>query len=283
MYRFSQNMVWLRWTSLEMSEVVDPFAGEENKDRNFVTALARGLDLLRCFRANEIELTNTDFAERTKLPKATISRLTYTLCKLGYLVADPRTGTYRLGAGVLQLGFGVLSGMDIGRRAEEELRNLCDGPNSYVTVAIGEQHRLDVIYVATQASHEDVSLTARVGSRLPLFFSAMGRSILVGMHEREREALFAQAEALDPDMAKSARDSFDAACAEYEADGYCRSYGDWRADVNGISVPVFSLGARRVYGMNIGGPSFHVKVKQLENYYAPRLIAAAERLSVRQF
>ena len=51
----------------------------ETKDRNFVTALARGLDVLRCFRENETALTNTDFSERTGLPKATVSRLTHTL------------------------------------------------------------------------------------------------------------------------------------------------------------------------------------------------------------
>ena len=55
------------------------------KDRNFVTALARGLEVLRCFRPNEIELTNAEFAERTGLAKATISRLTHTLCELDYL------------------------------------------------------------------------------------------------------------------------------------------------------------------------------------------------------
>ncbi len=43
--------------------------GDEEKDRNFITALARGLDILRCFRPNEIELTNQDFAQRTGLPK----------------------------------------------------------------------------------------------------------------------------------------------------------------------------------------------------------------------
>ena len=40
-----------------------------DKDRNFVTALARGLELLRCFRDGEVTLTNSDFSERTGLPR----------------------------------------------------------------------------------------------------------------------------------------------------------------------------------------------------------------------
>ena len=49
------------------------------KDRQFVTALARGLEILRCFQAGDPALGNQDIAERTGLPKPTVSRLTHTL------------------------------------------------------------------------------------------------------------------------------------------------------------------------------------------------------------
>lgn len=254
---------------------------DDDKDRNFVTALARGLDVLRCFRPNEVELTNTDISERTGLPKPTVSRLTYTLCKLEYLVADPRTGAYRLGAGVLQLGFGVLAGMEIASRASEVMRELGSGPNSYITVALGERTRDEVIYLAVQSSVEDVALTMHVGSRLPLFFSAIGRAILIGMEEEDRETAFAQANRFDPEGDAARRASFEDAQAEFAANGYCSAYGDWRADVNGIAVPVYSLNGSRIYGLNVGGPSFHVKRKQLETHYAKRLIEAGRLLSLR--
>ena len=96
----------------------------EGKDRNFVTALARGLEILRCFRRGDLTLTNSDFSERTGLPKATISRLTHTLCELDYLVADTRVGTYRLSAGVLRLGFSRLAAMDMRDRAKHEMHAL---------------------------------------------------------------------------------------------------------------------------------------------------------------
>ena len=253
----------------------------ETKDRNFVTALARGLDVLRCFRENETALTNTDFSERTGLPKATVSRLTHTLVELDYLVADARTGTYRLGAGVLQLGFGVLSSMEIGDRAQEEMRKLRDGPNSYVTIAIGEVHRLDVVYIATKRSREDVALQIRVGSRLPLFDSAIGRAILTGMSDASRDRAFRYAAAEGPGFEARARDSYAAAMTEFADKGFCSSYGDWRPDVNGIAVPVFSPNGSQVYGLNVGGPAFHVKKRQLETTYAQLLSAAAQAISIR--
>ena len=256
-------------------------APEEAKDRNFVTALARGLDVLRCFRPGEVELTNTDIAARTGLPKPTISRLTHTLCQLEYLVTDTRTNTYRLGAGVLGLGFGVLSGMEIAERAKDALAALRNGPNSYITSALGERHRCEVVYVAVRLSRENVSLSMHVGSRLPLFGSAMGRAILVGLEESERAKVFDLANAEDPDGKNQRQQVFAQAQSDYQTRGFCTSYGDWRGDVNAIAVPVFSLSGSRVYGLNAGGPSFHVKKKQLESHYAPLLIQAANSLSPR--
>lgn len=250
------------------------------KDRNFVTALARGLELLSCFRDGEVNLTNSDFSERSGMPKATISRLTYTLCALGYLVADTRVGTYRLGAAALNLGFSVLSGIDIQDLAQKEMEQLRNGPNSYITVALGEQHMLEVIYVAACTSLEGVALVARIGSRLPLFPSAIGQSILVGMDDDARERVFEIAGRKGSGIEAEGRLRYAEAKSVYEDKGFCTGYGIWRKDVNGIAVPVHSMNGARVYGLNVGGPSFHIKPKQLESVYAPRLIEAAQSLSI---
>lgn len=253
-----------------------------DKDRNFVTALARGLDILRCFGGKDTSLTNSDFAQRTGLPKATISRLTHTLCALDYLVADTRTGTYRLSAGVLHLGFSVLSGMDIGTRAQEEMRALRDGPNSYITVALAEQHQLDAVYLTTSNSQEGVTLAIRVGSRLPIFYSAIGRAILVGMDPKARERVFSIARTHGGNLEADGRAQVEQALAEFEEKGFCTGYGTWRQDVNGIAVPVYSLTGDIVYGLNVGGPAYRVKKKQLESVYAPKLIRAANLISARK-
>ncbi|WP_233270297.1 IclR family transcriptional regulator [Chachezhania sediminis] len=265
-----------------MTDIDMASSEEEAKDRNFVTALARGLDVLRAFQPGESQLSNTDIAERTGLPKPTISRLTHTLCKLDYLVADASSGNYRLGAGVLRLGFGVLSGLEMADRAADLLKSLIEGPNSYVTAALGERHRLEVLYVAVQRSRENVTLAMHVGSRLPLFESAMGRAILVAMSEEERASVFADARAEEPELFDVRMEMYRAAEAEFRAHGFCSGYGDWRKDVNGISVPVHALDDRRIFAVNVGGPSFHVKKKQLETQYAEKLIEVSDMLSSRQ-
>lgn len=261
-----------------MSDLPGLQPSDPEKDRNFITALARGLDILRAYRPGETELTNTDFAERTGLPKPTVSRLTYTLCQLDYLAADPRSGGYRLGAGVLQLGFGVLAGMEMTRRAQGVMRALQAGPNSYTTTALAERHRLKAVYVGVLASEEDISLQLHVGSRLPLFRSAIGRGILAGLPVAERDRLLAMAAEEDPDGDAQRRDWVAAACEEFRSRHYVTGYGDWRRDVNAIAVPVTALDGQRTWGLNIGGPSFHVTPEELEDVYAPRLIEAARGL-----
>lgn len=255
---------------------------DTEKDRNFVTALARGLELLSCFRDDEITLTNAEFSERTNLPKATISRLTYTLCELGYLVADPSSGTYRLGAGALNLGFSVLTGIDIQDLAQQEMQRLRDGPNSYISVALGELHQLDVVYISYLRSRERVALVANVGVRLPLFTSAIGRAILVGQQDDDREAAFELAGRRDPDLEAQGRLHYAEAKSFFEVKGFCTGYGEWRKDVNGIAVPVFSMNGARVYGLNVGGPSFLVEPKALETVHAPLLIQAARQISIQK-
>ena len=254
----------------------------ESKDRNFVTALARGLEILRCFRRDDLTLTNSDFSERTGLPKATISRLTHTLCALDYLVADSRVGTYRLSAGVLRLGFARLASIDIRDRAKHEMNALrVNGPNPFVSIALGEQHRTEVIYLATDNSTEQIALVMGVGSRMPLFRSAIGKAILAVTPEERCEQIFGFARAEGAEIETEARAAYKDALSEYRTHGFCTGYGEWRSDVNGIAVPVQSLNDGRVYGLNIGGPAFRVKRKQLESVYAERLIKVADALSLR--
>ena len=124
-------------------------------------------------------------------------------------------------------------------------------------------------------------MAIRVGSRLPIFHSAIGRAILVGMREPDRERVFSMARDQSAETESEGRRLFAEAAAEYAEKGYCSAYGSWRSDVNGIAVPVMSLGGGRVYGLNVGGPSFRVKKKQLETIYAPRLIRAAQTLSIK--
>ncbi|NBN63067.1 IclR family transcriptional regulator [Pannonibacter tanglangensis] len=162
------------------------------EDRKFVTALARGLDVLAVFRAADQGLTNQEIAARTGLPRPTVTRLTYTLVELGYLVFSPRTGLYQLGAGVVRLGQHALATMDLRQRAAPLMQELADGPNRHVTVALAERVGTRAVYVEVQRPEEAVSLSMAVGDRLPLAASAIGRALLAALPDRQLAHVLSQ-------------------------------------------------------------------------------------------
>src|SRR4029077_10170552 len=111
-------------TAALQSSVEAGLDGVPSKDRQFVTALARGLDILRAFHAGEGMLGNQEIAHRTGLPKPTVARLTHTLTELGYLNYIRRFRKYELGASVLALGYAAISSMDVRRASRQPLETL---------------------------------------------------------------------------------------------------------------------------------------------------------------
>ena len=108
-------------------ELLEPIAEMRDKnDRQFVTALARGLELLRCFTPQRPYLGNQDLSQLTGLPKGTITRLTYTLVKLGYLKQSTNSSKYQLSTGVLSFGYTMMTNISINNLATPYTEELAD-------------------------------------------------------------------------------------------------------------------------------------------------------------
>lgn len=250
------------------------------RERQFVTALARGLDVLRAFRPGEATLGNQEIAERTGLSKSTVSRMTHTLLSLGYLTYSERTGRYQLGPGVLALGYSMIAGLEVRQRARPLMEDLAAAAN--VTVGIGARDRLSLVYLDCCKGAETVTLSLNVGSRVPLGTTAMGRAVMASLPEGEREYLLRAMRERDPDGFQKVAKGIEKGIRELETQGFCTSFGDWRSDVNAVGVPLFSLDGEHLYGLNCGGPSFTVTPKQLMEDLGPRLVQIAKTLSVPQ-
>src|SRR5690348_2207241 len=141
-------------------------------DRSFVVALSRGLDVLRAFQPNDGLLGNQEIAARTNLPKPTVSRLTYTLTKLGYLTPVPRFEKYQLAPSAMALGYAALANLGVRHLSEpfrEELMRETGG-----AVAVGGRDRLSKIYFG-QNRGKTVGVQLHVGLRNPNGPTAKGR------------------------------------------------------------------------------------------------------------
>jgi len=246
------------------------------KDRQFVTALARGLEVLRCFQPGDGALSNQEIAARTGLPKPTITRLTHTLTELGYLVSSTRSGTFQLGPGVLALGYAMLASIELRERARPAMEELAK--QASVTVALGARDRLAVVYLEVARGPQIITISRHVGERLPIQSTSMGRAILASLPPAERDYLLRALGERVPEQAQAIREGVDRAREEIAERGFCASFGDWIPDVNAVAAPILSLDGDALYAMNVGGPSFMVPPERLTQELGPRLAEIAARL-----
>lgn len=251
--------------------MIDPLEqGNEEEDRQFVTALARGLEILRCFTPRQNTLGNQEIAKKTGLPKPTVSRLTHTLTRLGYLKQDARSGGYRLDVGVLGFGYAMLSNLTIRAVATPLMVELAD--HAQAAVAIAARDRLQMVYLDVVQGQGNMTMRRQVGSYLPLAQSSVGRACLAAMPESEREFLLDHIRRRDPEAWPTTRKALERAFRDFEDYGYCLSISEWHKDVNSVAVPL----VHQQYGVlafNCGGPSFQLSREKLEDDIGPRLIA----------
>lgn len=240
----------------------------DEKDRNFVTALARGLELLRCFSPNERLLGNQELAAKTGLAKATVSRLTHTLARQGYLKKQPDSGKYQLDVGVLGFGYQMLSNLSVRSVAHPLMDELAR--YAQAAVAMAARDRLQMVYLDVVHGQANMTMRRQVGSYLPLHLSSVGRACLAAMPDQERTFLLDHIRDRHSGEWRDIRRGLDRAFQDYEDYGYCLSIGEWTRDVNSVAVPLVHR-EHGILAFNCGGPSFQLSREKLEDDIGPRL------------
>lgn len=248
----------------------------DSGDRQFVTALHRGLDLLRAFTPDDrMGLGNRELAVRTGLPNSTVSRLTYTLLKLGYLIYDEATGRYRMGVPVLGLGYACLGGIKLREAAQPLMQTLADECGDGVLVALGGRDDLTMTYIgAARAARGMISLQLNVGSRISLGRSAMGRAYLAVAKPDERADLMHRLSLrAGPDRWPQMREGIEEAARQIRERGFYVNIGHWQSDINSIGVPFAApQGDGPPMAFNLGGPAYVLSPERLERDLGPKLL-----------
>lgn len=246
------------------------------EERYFITALARGLEVLACFRSGDKALSNQQIAERCGLPKSTVTRIAFTLTKLGYLTQLEDSGKFALGTATLALGSSMLARMDIRQLARPLMQELADFSGG--TIAIGVRDRLSMIYVEVCNSSATLALTLQVGSRVPLATSAIGRAYLAKASDQERQDILSRSLELDDSAHANLLKGLEQGLEDYRQFGCTTSFGDWQKDVNSIAVAFRPVSGGNAMALNCGGPSSSLSKEFLLDEVKPKLITLANRL-----
>ena len=252
------------------------FSYEHEGDRQFATTLARGLEVLRCFTPLEPLLGNKEISVRTGLPKPTVSRLTYTLTKLGYLRHNMRLGKYQLGSAVLSIGYPLLASMNVRQVARPLMKELADYCTS--SVSMGIRDRLNMVYVESCRSGNGLTTLPDIGTSVPISRSVIGRAFLAACAPQEREAVLNQMKVKEPEAHRKYRTAIDKSLEEIRGRGFCVSTGELRREVHAVGVPMRRSVDGEIVAFNCIVPAFMVKKGQLEDDLGPRLVAMVRNI-----
>lgn len=250
-------------------------------DRQFVTSLFRGLEVLRSFRKSDVDgLGNTEIAQRTGLHASTVTRLTYTLAKCGYLTYNRTTGRYSVGARILGLGYASFASEKLLQVSRQQMQLTADLCGEGCMVALGGRDDLTMIYHAATRAGGEASLQLTVGSRISLARSAMGRVYLARAPEEEREALLERlvenGSVADVSTMRSVLDDVQDQLATH---GYYANFGDWKADTHSIAVPFRDPSeGNPTMCFSIGGPHFYFGRDRIRSELGPKLLNMVERI-----
>lgn len=250
---------------------------EYEGDRQFATTLARGLELLRCFTPEHTLLGNKDLALQLRLPRPTISRLTYTLMAMGYLAQDPASGKYRLGSAVLSLGFPLLETLPVRQRARAGMLELAQAVRG--TVAIAIRDRMDMVCIEVTRPGDRTGHPIDIGRSYSMCGTAVGRAFLAACGPAERQSLINQIQVKVPqDWARHQARLLDN-LSQYASRGCCTSVGEVYPDVQAVAVPLGRLERGELAAINVSFQRRRLDERWLLDEVAPRLLALARRLN----
>ncbi len=242
-----------------------------------VVSLARGLEILRAFRSTDVQLGNKEIAQRTRLPKTTVARLTYTLTRLGYLRQTGPLGQYHLDEKVAVLGNALLRALPIREVARPVMQALADEHD--VSVALGAPERTSMVYIEYCRSPETVTVSLRAGSLLPMGQTAIGRAYLWGLRPEQRERTLKSLEVEAGDEAPAMTAAIEESFAQFDRHGFALSLGSWRREIYAVAAPVWVDRGQTVLALNCAARRRGLAEHLFREKLGPALVTIATEIA----
>jgi IclR family acetate operon transcriptional repressor len=152
-----------------------------------VQSLTRGLSILEALANADGGLTLTDVARRVALPPSTTHRLLATLEKTGYVYQAGDLGLWYVGLQAFAVGSGFLANRDFVAQSHAYLRRLMEQSGETANLAILDG--TEAVLIGQVQCREMMRLLVKLGSRVPLHASGVGKAIFAALPDEQIEAI----------------------------------------------------------------------------------------------
>jgi DNA-binding IclR family transcriptional regulator len=242
-----------------------------------VSALERGISVLRCFSQDQPVLGYADIARITGIPRPTVNRLVATLQATGMLKPAPTADRFTLGPAVLTLARVFLVCLDVRAVARPRMQAMAEAVGASVYLAVRDGMEM-VLIEACRPGSSILSPRFDVGSRAPLPNSALGRAYLSALDERRRTQLVDSLRLLRGPEWDLVGPAMERAIDEAQRLGYCLSLGEFHHEINSVSVPLIGPDGE-IMALNCGGAAYVFTEERLRQEFAPRLRGIAQDIA----
>ncbi len=209
--------------------------------------------LLKAFLTREESLGVSELARRLELGKSNVHRLLSTLVAEGLVERDARTGGYRLGIAMFELGEAVKVRLDLHAAAGPVLAHV--RAQTGESVQIGVLDGAEVVYIDRLESAHSLRLFTETGRRVPSHCTSSGKVLLAHLPEPDRDAVLAgrQLVQLTPHTIvepTALRDEL----ATVRARGWAEAVNEREIGVASLAAPIRDIHGCVVAAISIGAP-----------------------------
>ena len=253
---------------------------KREKDTYTIRSIRNALNLLEEFKGDRDELGVTDLSKRLNLHKNKVFRILATLEAKGYIEQNKATENYRLGLKSLELGQTFIKQLGLVRQATPFLKEIVKQCNEMAY--IGTIRQDSAVYLDVEEPNQMVTVANRVGWRLPIHCTAIGKAQIAFVSEEELEKL-GVLDNMDKFTENTIVDK--AAFIKHLKDvakrGYALDNEEYNPGVRCVGVPIRDYRGRVVGGISVSGPSFRMTDAVLKRKIIPVVKEAGGNVSKR--
>jgi IclR family pca regulon transcriptional regulator len=202
---------------------------------DFLEAFARGLRVIRAFDTQRSQMSLSDVARATDLPKPSVRRALYTLTCLGLAARDGRT--FRLTPKIMELASVYLGSNMISTVVQPACERLAEHTEQSCFAAVLDGH--DIMVIAHSMHGRPDVMATTIGLRRPAFNTAAGRAILSQLDDA---ALDAWLDTLQPkgvtDFTVTDKRALRAEIVRVRRQGHAITAQEWRRGYHAAAVPL---------------------------------------------
>lgn len=193
-----------------------------------------------------------DIAKKLRMSKSTTHRYLITLEKLGAVERDS-TDHFRLGLKLIELAGLTLSENSLHKQAEAFLNDLA--ALTQETVHLAMPSGIEVVYIAKADSVRSVRMVSHIGSRAPMYCTALGKAILAHAAPKLVDDVIQAGLIARTPHTMTSRESLLKDLDLVRARGFSLDREENELGVCCVGTPVFDYTAKVIGAISVSGPA----------------------------